>query len=565
MGFFNAHAAGFGTRMRWSLALVSIVALASIYYYAIWSLSVNLPWFDDYVQFLGAYLRLGPEYSLKDWFTVLLEQPQWNGLIKSDHRLGFARATMMASHALTGEVNFQYLIIIGNAFVGLWFLATWASSPLARHEPIVMLPIAIFVFSLAHVEAAVWASAALLYYPAAFFTLAAIAAAQMGSRWLAPALGGGTLAALSQANGLLSYPVISASLWVSRRRWAAVLFAFVTICALVLYFYDFSRPKGIPDYVSIGQAAKRVFISWIQLQGSAVPSMALPVGILVAAIWAVLVMSHHWKSNPVLFWFGIWMLASMAAVAMGRASFSDEFVISQNRYRYYGICFFSVTFLLVMELLEGRRARHLLLAAMLLLAANNYIKETPVIWGHMKKTMVNGVLSANYYRIEGKAPQSSLWFPHVHEVARILGYAESQRLYAVPYRKEYNALPAEAPILPSSVQDAPLDFYFESMYVGTRSIALAGVAEIGRGSACADTDTLIFLDSGTVRYYFKPVRFARPEAKEFFAKPCQGFAGFIKTAALPAGIYRVGVSIVREGRSIAEGVHPETIVVNRAL
>ena len=29
-------------------------------------------------------------------------------------------------------------------------------------------------------------------------------------------------------------------------------------------------------------------------------------------------------------------------------------------------------------------------------------------------------------------------------------------------------------------------------------------------------------------------------------------------------MYRVGASIVREDRSIAEGVHPETIFVNRA-
>jgi hypothetical protein len=564
MGFFNSHEAGFGSRMQWGLALVCIAALACTYYYAIWSLSINLPWFDDYVQFLGTYLRLGQEYSLKDWFTIVLEQPQWNGLIKSDHRLGFARVTMMASQELIGEVNFQYLILFGNIFVVLWFLAAWASSPLARREPIIMLPIAFLVFSLAHWEAAVWASAALLYYPAAFFSFAAIAAALMWPRSLVPAVGGGALAALSQANGLLSYPVISAALWVSRRRRAAVLFALVSICAFALYFYDFSRPKGIPDYVSVGQAAKRIFVSWIQLQGSAVPNMALLVGITTMVIWCVFVMSHRWKSNPVLFWFGIWMLASMGAVAMGRASLSDEFVISQTRYRYYGICFLSVTFLLVMEQLEGKRIRHLLLAAMLLLSANNYIKETPVFWGHMKKTMVNGVLGANYYRMEGHAPEPSLWFPHVHEVARILGYTESQGLYAVPFRKEYVALPAKAPALPAYGQNVPMGFYLDFMYVGSRSIALAGVAEIGGGSVCSDTDTLLFLDSGTARYYFKPVRFARPEAKEFYAKPCQAFAAFINTEALPAGMYRVGASIVREGRSIAEGVHPETIFVNRA-
>lgn len=563
MNFINSYVAGLGARGLWGFVLLLITTLACIYYYAIGSLSVNLPWFDDYVQFLGTYLRLGQDPSFGKWLTILLEQPQWNGLIKSDHRLGFARATMMASKALTGEVNFRYLIMIGNAFVGLLFLALWANSPLARREPIVMLPIALFVFSLAHWESAIWASAALLYYPAAFFALMAIAAALILKRSLAPAVVGGGLSALSQANGLLGYPVISVALWVSHRRRAALLFAILTICAFALYFLDFSRPKVIPEYESIGQASKRIFISWTQLQGSAFPGFALPIGIMNMIIWCALIMRQRWKSNPVLFWFGIWMLGSMGAVAMGRASFSDEFVISQIRYRYYGICFLSVTFLLVMETLEFRRVRYLVLAAMLILASYGYFRETPVILGHMKKTMINGALAANYYRMEGHAPSPSLWFPPVHEVARIIGYAESQGIYLVPFQKEYVALPTEAPIPSVNKQDVPQGFYLDFIYTGSHSIALAGVAEIGNRLACSDADTLIFLDSGGRRHYFKTVRYARPDVKEFFAKPCQAFAAFVETAVLPAGKYHIGVSIVRDGRSIAESIHPETVVVNQ--
>lgn len=556
------HRPGEGQASRWGrgLAFALIGALAVYYYFAIWSLSINLPWFDDYVQFLGTYVRLGQDYSPQDLFAILFEQPHWHDKIKSDHRLGFARMTMVATRALFDQVDFKYLIMIGNAFVGLWFLALWSLSPLARRQPLVMLPIALLVFSLAHREASFWASAALLYYPTTFFALLAIAFALRKPSGLPVSIGSGVLAALAQANGLLSLPTVAAALAFAGRRRAALIMVLVTVAAFVLYFHDFARPASIPSYASTWHAVRGIFLGWLQLQGNAVPGQTLPIGAMATAVWVYLAWRGHWKSHPVLFWFGVWMLASMATVALGRASISDEYVATQNRYRFYSISFLAVTYLIVMEVMANRLARRLLLLVMLVLAAQTYIRETPSGWAYSKSTMIDGALAANHYRLEGRAPEATLWFPKVHDVKEIIGYAEANRLYFMPFSKKYlaHAMPA-----PTPGPLAPLNLAIAKVLTGQRSLAVTGNAEIGAERGCGDTRTLVFLESGPSRYYFKSVRYTRPDTMEFFGKPCQAFAAFIETANLPAGEYRLGVAITENGRAVAEGLHGERIDVNR--
>lgn len=544
------------------LAYVLIAGLGAVYFHAILSLSVNGPWFDDYITFLGAYARLGQAPSPADFLGVLWEQITWHGAIKSDHRLGFARSVMFLSEAGFGAVNFRHLIVIGNSFIVFWLLIVWANSRVARARPILLLPVALFVFSLAHWEAAIWASAALLYYPAAFFALFALTLALKWRHGLAPGLASGALGALAQANGLVALPVLAAAL-AFVRRWRAALVALICAAlAFALYFHDFSRPK-IPPYASLGHAVHAIGLSWLQLQGNAVRGLELPLGIVGSGFWLWLLWRRAWRDNPVLFWFGVWLLASMAAVALGRASFSDDFVVAQHRYRYYGIGFLGVTYLLCLEHLARPAARKALFAVMLALGAYTYAKETPYFWAQMAKTRIDGVLAGNHYAMEGVPPRDSLWYPANQDIAELFAEAGRRGIYHVPFERDIVAVPITAPSV--GAPPTELAWRVEPLYIGRRGIGLAGMAPLGRGRTCADTATAVFLQGTEGRYWFRPVRFARAKIKEVLVKPCQMFATYIPTDLIPPGVYRLGVALVVEGRVVEEGSRPEPISLTLPL
>lgn len=536
------------------IALVIIVILASAYYLMVTLLSVNMPFHDDYVQFLGTYIRIDSDASLAHLLKVVLEQPEWNGLIKSDHRLGFARLTMLISQKMFGNVDFRRLILIGNSFIAFWFFAIFVSSAVARKHWLLMVPAACLVFSLAHHDAALWASAALLYYPAIFFSLASIVAAHCGKRGLILSVIFGILAALAQANGLIIFPVIAMAYLVAGRKRAGALMGLSALVMFIYYFSGFTRPLAIPAYNSVGHAAWGIIVSWLQLQGNAFSGYALPFGILLAGLWLYFTVTGAWRRNPILFWFGVWLLGSMAAIAMGRASLGEDYVVSQNRYRFYGIGLLVVTYLLLVEVLVTMRATRTVFAFMLIVAVPSYARETYLGWRHQEGIRTEAVLAANSFAREAKLPQSPLWFPRAHEVQRILEYSKIHNLYQVPFYADYLAFAAPAPS-PAQHQ-AKLTMKIDRLITGSHSLGISGTLEGMSFDMCRESKTLIFLEGRTGRRYMTAARSAIPRTKDFFGGWCAAYTAFVDAEQLTNDSYQIGVSIVREGTSIGEATHP---------
>jgi hypothetical protein len=545
---------------RNTAAALAVSGMLAAYFVFIGRYSTNMPWHDDYVQFLGMYLRLGDEYGWQQLLGVILEQPEWNGLIKSEHRLGFARMVMVLDRTVWGEVSFVRLILIGNAFIVLWVALLWSVSRPARRNWLLMVPVGLLAFSVAHREAALWSSAALLYYPVTFFALAALVVAHGGRRYCWLSILPGLLAVICQANGLLVLPVLVMAFAAAGRRRMALASAGLALFAFILYFVGFQQQLGIPAYPSAYLAVQMVIASWIKALGIVLPSYSGLLGGAIGAIWIYFVASRRWRNNPILFWFGVWLLLSMLAVSVGRASLGDDFVVTQSRYRYYGIALLSVTYLMYVECLNGRRLAVWLSSALtVVIALTSYIGEASIGWAHARKTHMEGLLTSQSYQDEGRKPQFDVWFPKAHEVERIIDYSSRQGIYRLPEGGALVSPRIDPPAAFDSGQEPAL--LVDLFLPGRRGLAIMGRLETKGRHRCRDGETLIFLDLRGKRYYYEATQFGLAGWDEILKQSCRGFAAYIPLDGLPAGEYRVGVYAARGGKVGGEVYYRSNVVV----
>ena len=193
-------------------------ASVSVYFRLVWAASVEAPFLDDYDAVLG---------FLSGW----LEADGWaaRGRVffrpHNEHVLGLPHAWVLATHALTGRLDLRLLNLIGNAHALLLLSALFAvfrrDAP-ARLRIAAFAPAVLFVFQPQHWTALLSPTVSLSNVGVVAWAAVALAAAERpgvagASLTAAAALG----AALSQANGILVWPLVPVVLRLRGRRRAA--------------------------------------------------------------------------------------------------------------------------------------------------------------------------------------------------------------------------------------------------------------------------------------------------------------------------------------------------------
>lgn len=537
------------------LALAAMAVLTGVYVFMVWRYSINVPRMDDYIQFLGYHYFFPETGAIGEKIQALLSQPKWLAGPESDHRIVFARLAMYLSEFLLGEMNFQLLTAIGNLFLFALFFLLWRATPVSVN-PWAMLPVAVLLFSFVHYEASFWSSAALLYYPVTFFALATLSVLAPGvSRWrVAAGMGSGVLAVLTQANGLMVLPVAAVGALFRRRFLLAGALALLAAAMFVLYFHDFKRPGVVPPMPDVFRAAVLVLTAWFRLLGIALgQAWFLLSGFLVLA-GAYLCWKRYWRINPPLFWFAVWLCVTIGSIAVGRASFGLDH-LDVPRYKFYSLCLICVAYLALCEVLEAHLCR-CLTWSLLLGGGVLYVHDAArnlSLAASEQSDVVHGVL---HRQLEDVGPFSYGGFPTVDMAGLLIDDMRRQQRYTLPDYSERLA----RKLAPSPASDTPSGFGAElrALRVGRHSVGVKGFAPL-EGGKCHNTEVRVFLASGEERHYFSAERLSRARWKEYFRRPCIEFASFIDARALPAGDYRLGVVLLRDGHLSAQHVFPDSI------
>lgn len=333
-----------------------LVAAPAIAFYALLAgTTVNVPYLDDYdtiLRFLEGGRRV-PE----------LLAPH------VEHRLAGVRAVASTAVALSGEIDFRLLAVVGN----LGVLATAAVLYLGfrpRAETpeklLAFVPASWFLFQPQYWDSFFWATSALSnLWVLPISGLAFVALLHRKPIALAVAMTLAVVAALTQANGLLCLPIGLGLLGLQRRGRAATVWAVFSLALGGAYASGLSLPDGHPgSLAALGNGA--VLLYALNFLGAAggfgIPAASIAVGLAIVVSAAVLA-SSALRRNPAPYALLVLVTASAVLNGLGREFISGpDYALGATRYRFYGSAALAITYLSWVEGLEAGRLRQVFIA-----------------------------------------------------------------------------------------------------------------------------------------------------------------------------------------------------------
>lgn len=354
-------------------ALPVLIPVA-IYFGFLARYTVNVPYYDDYANILRFFYIYDRLESLPEKLAFFFSQ-------HNEHRLLFNRLVVFVTQALTGSVNFKYLILFGHCAILLSFGVILASYRKHRAFYVIALLGAILLFQPATKVEALWAMVAMSGYYVIFFALLSFyLLARPGRLSFATALLVACLALYTQANGV--FALLIGMIWTAlraatdhknRREQAtrALLWWGVTVVILVAYFSDYYTPAGHNSLLDAWQNPLALIRYFLLLAGINLAyghsAPALGVGILFGMIFLYLTWQRYFITNPVIYAFMGFIVLSIAVVALGRVQLGEGSVFSPR----YAILSLFLSVLLALALWDTlpEKYRSWYITALLLIVA----------------------------------------------------------------------------------------------------------------------------------------------------------------------------------------------------
>jgi hypothetical protein len=326
------------TARRGIIVLLVLAALlpAIVAYGILYRQALSVPYQDDYeaiLAFASAYKQL-PTLKQKA-LEIAAEQ-------HNEYKLGFEHSIVAAELEFTHHLNFAFLIALGDLFLLPIGYLLWRTYQDAETDPgsrlLQFLPISFLFFSLTYWENLNWAMTGLQNTPVILFSLLAIylvtprkMVQPAHTRLLLGCLAA-ALAACASANGFLLGPV-GLLIFLPRRAYArSMVWCASFVLPLAAYLYHFV-PVVHPQHRASYITRPLFFFAFL---GGVVPFRwaAALLGILILAIVLLAVRSRFDRTNPVAFYFAVWIMATVSLVAWVRGAVSFSIA---SRYSMYSI------------------------------------------------------------------------------------------------------------------------------------------------------------------------------------------------------------------------------------
>jgi hypothetical protein len=335
-----------------TLLLIFAVLLPAIAAFGIlYRHSLSVPYQDDYDAIVAFAVRYAQLPTLKAKLLEIATEQH------NEYKLGFEHSIVAAELELTHHLNFTFLTALGDLFLLplgylIWRTYQQDESGLDRRL-LAFLPISLLFFSLTYWENLNWATTGLQNTPVVLFSLLAIsliAPAKMPSAaHLLLGCLAAALAAFTSANGFLLGPV---GLWVLMARRAyggSVAWCASFTLPLAAYLYHFTPSVYVVQrffYIT----RPLFFLGFI---GCAVPFpwVAALLGLVLMTVFVLAVRSRFDRTNPVAFYFAVWILATGCLVAWVRGG--EMFVIA-SRYSMYSSLMLIFCYSFLAQYLPGR-------------------------------------------------------------------------------------------------------------------------------------------------------------------------------------------------------------------
>jgi len=318
--------------------VILLVALISmLYIWAVLRYTSYLPYGDDYdavLRFLNNFYDSDISEKVKLFFSQ-----------HNEHRIVFNRIVELLQLKLFGEINFLYLVLIGN--VG-WFLVIYLLWRYAKSENISFIyfsPVLIVLLAFSHNELMTWAMASIQQYYQILFSLISIYF--LVNKKLFYALGAMILSIFTGGGGIVLIPLFVVYM-ILHRNWKN-LFVTLMISAIILFIYfvvlGYEKPGHHPSILNTLKNPKMIIEYILVFIGSLAGSKTAAATIGTALIiFFAYKLKYSYKKMPFLVWSILFILGTATATALARAGFGIEQALS-SRYSEYSLLFLSLIYL----------------------------------------------------------------------------------------------------------------------------------------------------------------------------------------------------------------------------
>ncbi len=352
--------------VRW-LPLLAFCAVIAHHFWFVTSHAINIPYQDDIYDFLR-FVNLVETAettggAFQEWFS------QYN-----DHRTNASRLQVYAAYLVAGEVNFRTLTVLAHLALPLMLLLFYLSVRGEAYRWLYLLVAALLLLNLRSHTVVLWSQPAFAYYYVFFYAFACLFALHkvtvpkfvLAAVWC-------SLASFTYASGQVVWLLGLASLlhqWLVTGRKSflyPLLWLLVAVAMLMVWRIGFiGHVQDIPSAQILSawpsqlidppprldQALAR-YASWLLvILGCAfIDSSTLGAGVFGFVMLALLsfITIRFYKHEDIRLALCCWfVVASAAAVSMGRALMLSSDYVLQQRYNFFSVVLLCTLALLVL-------------------------------------------------------------------------------------------------------------------------------------------------------------------------------------------------------------------------
>lgn len=344
------------------LIYIAIFLPPVIFFYLFFKYTINIPVNDDYRAILDSLNKIISVESVSDKISVIFSQ-------HNEHRIAYDRLWAIICYKINGQVNFNYLSLIGNlSLVGIFFLLL-KNVRKVRKELIYLVPLSILVFNITFYENMTFAMAGLSNFTVFLFSLLSLyylTKEVITKKDLFLSLLFMLFAVYTQGSGVFLIPISILILIYVKQRKQLIVYSCFSLLVIFAYFYGYKTPEYHPSILStlidfkvrallfslsfLGSAFNYNLIYTNDLQEST--GLTAIIGFIFLMIYIYLIKIKYYKKN--LFVFSVMSMIVMTAFITGvtRCQFGME-TAGASRYRISGVIFLIALYIAFIQLYKS--------------------------------------------------------------------------------------------------------------------------------------------------------------------------------------------------------------------
>lgn len=322
---------------RWSPHIVfswfGILLPPAIYFYLIYSYSLNLPFADDFAQ-LDETIRLVQSTNFSEKFSIIFAP-------HNEHRVVFNRLAFTLSYVLFDEIDFRILAITGNiALLALLFLF-FKILKTAHTNLLYFIPVSILLFQLQFWKNMTWAASALQNQYVLFFTgLTFYFLSKNSNRGFYCGFFFAVISVFTHGGGLVTIFLGWVFLLISKKYQQSLIWTTATFILGYFYFSNFHTVTNVLSGTQTFEGFKNVLTYFFAFLGSSLSFgdmyVAMGFGVVLSFYLCFLTWEKQFTKNSTVYMFIVYIFINAALVAIARSDLGVENVFSP-RYKVVSV------------------------------------------------------------------------------------------------------------------------------------------------------------------------------------------------------------------------------------